>query len=59
MDCLVDCVGVDLAASESLDRRLDVADQLGQLRLVVCAYALGRSTSFGFGSHCRDGTAFK
>src|SRR6266700_727884 len=58
VDNLVNCVGVDLGASVAVDRRLDVADQLGQLRLVVGADALASGASSGVGSHGRDGTAF-
>jgi hypothetical protein len=54
VDGLIHGIGVDLAAPVAVDRCPDVAEQLGQLRLVVGADPFTRGAAFGFRGH--DGT---
>ena len=51
VDCLIHGVGVDLAAAVAVDRCPDLAEQSGQLRLVVGADPLARGAPFGFRAH--------
>src|SRR6516165_3120762 len=53
---LVHGVGVDLAAAVAVEGCPDVAEQPGQLRLMVGAHAFAGGAPFGFGAHDRDGT---
>lgn len=59
VDRLIHGVGVDLAGSVAVDRRSDMAEQLGQLRLVVGAHAFARGAALGFGAHDQDATVFR
>jgi hypothetical protein len=54
LDRLIHGVGVDLAGAVAVDRCLDVAEQFGQLRLVVGADPFTRGAPFSFRAH--DGT---
>ena len=53
VDGLIHGVGVDLAGAVSADGCPDVAEQLGQLRLVVRAHAFARGAPSGFGADDR------
>ena len=59
MDRLIHGISVDLADAVAVDRGRDVAEQFGQLRLVVGAYAFARGAPFSLGAHDRDGTVFQ
>src|SRR4029077_15266393 len=51
LDRLIHGVGVDLAGAVAVDRCLDVAEQFGQLRLVVGADPFTRGAPFSFRAH--------
>ena len=59
VDRLIYGIGVDLAGAVAVDRSRDVAEQLGQLRLVVGAHTVPRGAPVGLGAHARDGTVFE
>jgi hypothetical protein len=54
VDRLIHGIGVDLAGAVTVDRCPDVAEQFGQLRLVVGADPFTRGAPFGILRH--DGT---
>jgi hypothetical protein len=58
VDRLVHGVGIDFVGAVAVDGCPDVADQLGQLRLMVGAHAFARGAPSGFGAHGRDATVF-
>jgi hypothetical protein len=51
VDRLIYAAGVDLADPVAVDRRCDVAEQSGQLRLVVGADSFAGDVPFGPGAH--------
>jgi len=59
VDRLIYGIGVDLAGAVAVERSRDVAEQLGQLRLVVGAHTFPCGAPFGLGAHDRDGTVFE
>src|SRR5207244_9090384 len=59
VDRLIRGIGVDLAGAIAVDLCPDVAEESGQLRLVVGAHAFARGAPLGFGGHDRDGTVFQ
>jgi cytochrome P450 len=59
VDRLIYGIGIDLAGAVAVDRCRDVAEQFGQLRLVVGAHAFARGVSFGLGAHDQDGTVLQ
>ena len=59
VDRFVNGVGVDLAGAVAIDRCRDVAEQFGQLRLMVSTHAFARGVPFGLGAHHQDGTVFQ
>ena len=56
VDRLIHGVGVDLSGAVAVDRCPDVAEQFGQLRLVVGADPFTRGAPFGIGGHDGDAT---
>ena len=56
VDRLIHVIGVDLAGTIAVDCCRDVAEQLGQLRLVVGAHPFARGAPFGLGAHDCDAT---
>jgi len=54
VDRLIHGIGVDLAGAVAVDRRRDVAEQLGQLHLMVGADPFARGAPFSVRGH--DGT---
>jgi hypothetical protein len=59
VDRLIHGIDVDLAGAVAVDRCRDVAEQFGQLRLVVGAHAFARGVPFGPGAHDQDGTVLQ
>jgi hypothetical protein len=58
VDGLIRGIGIDLAGAVAVGRCPDVAEQSGQLRLVVGADLFMRGAPFGFAPRC-DGTALQ
>ena len=59
VDRLVNGIGVDLADAVAVDSCPDVAEQPGQLQLMVGAHAFARDAPFGFRAHDQDGTVLE